>query len=616
MKPWLALVFCCLVVVLAIPAAARQSEEALARVAVGAYRDGFYDVARQELETFVATYPDSPHISHIRLILFLTYLQLHAGAEAADIWPQLDAEEVAAAGFSVPHLLSKLSLCLLRAERGDDARPFLEHIVTRYPRAAVTASARFYLGRLHFAAGEYAAAEEVLAPLHDDPDAAAGDVPKRELLYLLAMARYRQGRYSAALPLFASLTTSGDYRQLPLDVCRWHALVTETAIRAADIPAARRHLDAWRHDCPDDEAISRALLLVGKALIAAGEHEAAASYLRAAADHPALDDNGRRIVLRLLAADARRENREAELAGWLERLLPLEEGEPGYRTHLRALATLRYRLGEHDAAVAACRELFRRYPDAAGDSTLLFYLADSLVAAGRCAQLLDETSRRIDFAALETPDVFHLRIALLRAHCLREGGRPADAFTLLRRIYTWPVAAGHRLTLLDRFYDLAREQGVAERDWIAAEVLRYYSLDHRADVALLQQHLHLVYTVADHFHRLGAYDQAIPSLLWLRQHLPETAVELRRQMLFILGDSLFHCQEDIPAINTFEELLPLAVDSQREVVMLRLVQLYQRQGFGDKQRRLAAELAAVTADDALRRALQSYIRPPAGKPSP
>ncbi|MBN2231967.1 MAG: tetratricopeptide repeat protein [Deltaproteobacteria bacterium] len=618
MKSWLAVAVGCLIIVLAVPAAARQSEDALARVAIGAYRDGFYDVARQELETFVATYPESPHISQIRLILFLTYLQVHACTEAADIWPRLGGdEEVAAAGFSVPQLLLRLSLCLLRSDRGNAARPFLEHLVARYHRTAVASPARFHLGRLLFAAGEFAGAEAALAPLIEEPDRTACGVPEADLFYLLGMARYRQAKYPAALVLFESLTASGDWRRLPLDVCRRHALVTETAVRANDVAAARRHLAAWRSACPDDGAVSRGLLLVGEKLAAAGDYEAAGGYLRAAVEHPALDVRGRYAALGLLAGAARQGNREAELAGIIEQLLPLEEeGTKEHRSHLQALAALRYRLGEYDAAVAACGALFHRYPETAGESSQLFILADSLAAAGRCPELVDEMPRRVDFAALETPDAFHVRIGLLLVRCLGTEGRPVEAFRLLQRIYAWPAAAEFRLLLLGRGYALAREPGSAGRDWIAAEVLRHYSLDNREDVALLRDHPYLVYAVADRFYRSGAYDQALPSLAWLRQNLPATATELRRQILFVLGDSLFHLQDDIPAIGTFEELLPLTADRQRELTMLRLVQLYHRRGFAEKQRRLAAELAAVTTDEELRRALRSYMPEPVGKGSP
>ena len=61
----------------------KRSEGEIAKVAIGAYQDGFYEVAKEELEDFLIAYADSGYVSQIKLILLLTCLHLGECQEAS-----------------------------------------------------------------------------------------------------------------------------------------------------------------------------------------------------------------------------------------------------------------------------------------------------------------------------------------------------------------------------------------------------------------------------------------------------------------------------------------------------------------------------------------------------
>jgi len=69
----------------------KRSEEEIAKVAIGAYQDSFYEVAKDELKDFLITYPDSSYASQIKLILLLTCLHLDECQEASLLWPEIQS---------------------------------------------------------------------------------------------------------------------------------------------------------------------------------------------------------------------------------------------------------------------------------------------------------------------------------------------------------------------------------------------------------------------------------------------------------------------------------------------------------------------------------------------
>ncbi|MBW1646026.1 MAG: tetratricopeptide repeat protein, partial [Deltaproteobacteria bacterium] len=183
-------------------AAVERSEGDIAKVAIGAYRDGFYDVAREELEDFLRRYPASPYAYQIKLVLYLTYLHLQECPAAAKLWPAVNQPaELRQSGFAAAQLLLQLGFCFYQHGDPDEARRYLEKVATADPRTAQAALAGFYLGKIAFQAGDCRRAAEILAPLQAGKNAVLDDGCRRELLYMLALCRYRLADYRRALPL-------------------------------------------------------------------------------------------------------------------------------------------------------------------------------------------------------------------------------------------------------------------------------------------------------------------------------------------------------------------------------------------------------------------------------
>ena len=96
-----------LLLVPAAPLAAGEHDDA--RVAFGAYADGLYAFAAQELDSFLQRYPDSDMIGRVRLTRLLCALALKDCDRAATLLPALEKTAVppefgVAAPVSYTHL--------------------------------------------------------------------------------------------------------------------------------------------------------------------------------------------------------------------------------------------------------------------------------------------------------------------------------------------------------------------------------------------------------------------------------------------------------------------------------------------------------------------------------
>ncbi|MBN2706079.1 MAG: hypothetical protein JXR89_06545, partial [Deltaproteobacteria bacterium] len=152
------------------PASADEYDDA--RVAFGAFEDGLYDFAGQELERFLENHPTSKMAGRVRLTLLLCALELGDCGRAAELFPIVGKSSIPAElGIEPARLQLQLAFCRLAHGERAEARRCLHALLKDYASAAAAAEARLALARLYFADQDFAAANREITPLVEIVDA-------------------------------------------------------------------------------------------------------------------------------------------------------------------------------------------------------------------------------------------------------------------------------------------------------------------------------------------------------------------------------------------------------------------------------------------------------------
>ena len=107
------------------PRPARAGEYDDARVAFGAFDDGLYDFARQELQQFLRRYPQSKMRDKARLLLVLSLLEEKDCEKAAANFAKLEKTgAVVRYGVDPAALRLQLAYCFLKAGQVEKRKTF------------------------------------------------------------------------------------------------------------------------------------------------------------------------------------------------------------------------------------------------------------------------------------------------------------------------------------------------------------------------------------------------------------------------------------------------------------------------------------------------------------
>ncbi len=595
--------------------AAGRSEGDIAKVAIGAYRDGFYDVAREELEDFLHRYPTSPYAGQIKLVLYLTYLHLGSCQAAGKIWPQINQPaELQKSGFSPSQLLLQLGLCFYRHDDAANARVYLEKILAAYPLAPQADLARFYLGKMAFASERWRQAREQLEKLLAKKDAVLTKAYRQELLYMAAICRYRLADYREALPLLDDFYRRYGQQLEPAGRCFFCQAITDAALKTGRLPRARQAVARWEQECPRAPALNKALLLLGEAFYRQQQWESAAAPLRRLLARPGVEPETRIRVYGYLVNISIKTRRPEQAAAYLEKLLPLTRGQAAYARNLRLLARLYADRGDWRRCRRTLERFFAAYPEE-DDFKLLLLYGQAASRTSSCAAFCRFLASRVDLERLDYRDHFQVDVVRQYASCLEKTGNYRQAFLALGRLYAHESRRPARIMLLAALNRLALQgRQSASLSWVADQVIENFPLDDADCEALLQRYPLLVLTVADQFYQRQQYGQALPSLLWLQSLPPARTTAFIAKVRLLLAECYWRLHKDENAIPLYELLLNGENPEYRELSGLRLLAIYQRLGYREKRARALQRLLAVARDPALRRQLRRELA--AGKKKP
>jgi len=584
----------------------KRSEEEIAKVAIGAYQDGFYEVAKEELEDFLIAYPDSGYVSQIKLILFLTCLHLSECQEASQLWSDVGGKTALEnSGFSQSQLLFQLGFCFFQELKFELAEQYFRQILTAYPRGDLACQARFFLVKMAFHRAAYDQAAADAAQLLAVKNAHLSPVQNKELLYFSGLSYYRIGRYDNALPLLRQYFASYADGMGKSAKIFYYKILIKTSLQTAKLALANQFLDMWLHDYPQSEGITAALYLVGEANYKHHHYARASSCLKQAVSRTDLDQDQRRAAYGYLVNILLTEDQRPELLACLEKLIPLEKGLKEQKKHLKLLGTLYYGAKKYNRCLDSLSRLLQAFPETVADEDVLLMYISAGRAVGQCAAVIKTLSSHFDFSRVKTSSPTLLSAGYFYGLCLEQEQRYPDAFYWFQQLYKRDGNRESKAKLLAAMNRVSLKTKKPEPFlWVAETIVRDFSLDNPEDEKLLKKHPFLVLSAATYFYRRQQYEQAIPSLLWLRELPGEKYPELHDQAVFFLAESYYHREKINDAIPLYVELVDGSAGRYRELAALRLVTLYERQGYKKKKAEIYRTLSEITGDPDLEKALE------------
>ncbi|NPA24446.1 MAG: tetratricopeptide repeat protein [Deltaproteobacteria bacterium] len=569
------------------PAAASEFDDA--RVAFGAFDDGLYDFARQELERFVKNYPHSEMREKAYLLLVLCALEGHDCRAAAGYLAEFDQDEVIAGlGVDPAALRLHLAYCFMKAGKSDQARGILLRVTAMKKFPEAVARARYELARIYFARNDFKSAEAMAAPLlakdRRHKNRALG-IDDATLVWIAAFSRFHLKKYRAALPLIKEILAGRDRFALKGDDLQaLYGIAIESAWQVRDVETIKKFLHGWMQSAGknlDLKKFSSALALV-------------TDLFRAQGRLPELEDSLKRAVAgqlpqaekvshyEALIEIARLKNDETAFKKYLEAVVPLEKKTSKRRiSHLRALLRISFKHKDYPAVARYGAMLSDEDGDFWFEEKYYFPFLSSLKELGRCNELVRYVPGRLppwqsNLPAGELKRRCYLEIAA--GDCLMRLQRYYEAETLYRSVYghcSDPELRLMQLATLSRVATKIKDGKNLEK-WISSEVIKNFPLDRDGNEKLLGRYPELVLLVAEYFFRNREYSQAMPSLFWLEKLKP--AVAFRDRVNFLLAESCYRSGEINDALSRYQALYRSAKEPElRYLAALRLAAYYEKQ---------------------------------------
>jgi tetratricopeptide (TPR) repeat protein len=568
------------------PRPVRAGEYDDARVAFGAFDDGLYDFARQELERFLQSYPRSKMRDKARLLLVLSCLEGGDCTAAAENFRLLGKTgAVVRYGVDPAGLKLQLAYCFMRAGQVKPAEKYLLEVVAAKPDEPAAARARYELARIYYDRGDYAAADKMVSPLLEAGrrQTQAPGVDESIAVWIAGLSRYHLQDWGRALPLLVEVTAKNRHYSLsPAELQEVYAAAVECAAETRNLDAVPSLLQGWvaaSGSKLDYTRLSAALDRVLPLFRESGRLEQLKIFLEktVASSLPAAV---RIAHYNALIEIARREHDGARLKNLLEQVIALEAPAAAERIrHLQAL--LRLCFAEKDfSGVVKCGERLESEDPAFWSSEKFYYpYLASLRELGRCRDLVARVPSRLPPYQANLPAAELQRRSLLEqaaGQCLVKLKRWFDAVTFYKEIYSHsdrPEVRIRQLALLLRLAGRIRE-GKGVEKWVGERVIADFPLDRKENEKLLRNYPGLVLLVAERFSRAGKYDKALPSLLWLEKL--QLKGKLADRVTFLLADACYRSGRVVEAIPRYEAIYEHGSDRNfRYLSALRLAGFYE-----------------------------------------
>ncbi|HDS15766.1 MAG TPA: hypothetical protein ENN66_03980 [Proteobacteria bacterium] len=588
-----------------------------ARVAFGAFEDGLYDFAGQELERFLKNHSTSKMVGRVRLTLLLCALELGDCGRAAELFHVVRKSSTPAElGIEPARLQLQLAFCRLAQGNRAEARRCLHELLEEYAESASVPEARLALARIYFADQDFAAANREITPLVESVGAEQKRVEalgRHEINWIAAFSRYQIQDYPGGLAAQQSiLARLDDYAFSPVELQEFFVMVIDSAGHCRAQPTVKTILELWLQ-LPDGILLPDKLSAALQEALRLEPELGQAVWLEPALVRVvkfSLPVAEKIIFYRYLIEMARQRQDEDVLCRRLNEILSLLPSSHQQRiAYLRSLLWLEYRRQHLSEVVKVGRNLVDEDKNFWREELVFAPYLNALAAVGDCAEFVRYVPSALPPVSPEQePDPTRFGFDLTAGRCLRKMGRERDAAVFFRSIYKYYSSPRKRLQLLSELYLVAAADGarLETEDWIRTEVKAHFPLDRRENEELLRSYPELVLLVAEQFFREKAYAQAQPSLLWLETL--SLGPELVDRVTFFLAESFHRSQESGEAWPRYLALYKNNESNFRYLAALRLVTYYEGQGETVELAKLYRDLLAWEKDPLVAREFKRKLK--------
>lgn len=411
-----------LVIGLAAAVHAETAEETQIGLANGCFQRGYYDMAAEAYEEYLAEFPEGAHVNDALLRLGECQYAENNLEKALDSFNKLLERGVQ--GTERQRALLRKGELLYRLGRLEEALPLLTELAVPGSGAEVRAGALYYKGLAHYSAGDMTAAEEAFSTL-------INDLPNDALVpyarYRLGFVYLGKGQDEKAAVAFTEVADSQADDALRMD-SRFRAAETYDKLGWYDaaVAAYAKLLEAFPGSQYEEEAA------LGKvwALYHAGKFEQA---YQAASAYRAAHPQGETVPgMTYLQANCLQQQKKYDEALALYRQVRENHPDSGFAGRcLYKTAWTLYLSGRNEEAKQAIRTFLDEYggADMAGDAA--FLRGTILVSEGNFGDALEEfrlVAESKKYAGSEFVAEAHYKVG----ECLTKLGQPDEAARVFR----------------------------------------------------------------------------------------------------------------------------------------------------------------------------------------
>ncbi len=191
-----------------------SEDEQLIRVGIGAFKDGFYDIAEKQFSNFIRFYPKHDKVPDICYLLGRTLLIQGKSKEAMSLFSKIieDGKHFE----NMDYALLRMAEVKIRLGSRDEAAKYLLSIIKNFPKFEQIGYTYYLLGLLEFGSNQLAASESTFKKVSQYSK-------NNELIhssfFWLGILSFKQRQYETAVGYFQNLWEN--HQSLPPEYIRY-----------------------------------------------------------------------------------------------------------------------------------------------------------------------------------------------------------------------------------------------------------------------------------------------------------------------------------------------------------------------------------------------------------
>ncbi|MEA3333736.1 MAG: hypothetical protein U9Q58_09080, partial [Pseudomonadota bacterium] len=426
-------------------------------------------------------------------------------------------------------------------------------------------------------------------------------VDRQTVYWIAALSRYQLKAFKAALPpLQIIVAEAKSFLLSHRELQDLYAITIESAWHCKKVKTLKNIIQNWLR-IPEKELnlsqLSAALRLVAD-LLQVRDRLADIREELVQVVHFDISKKDKIVLYGLLIEIDRKKEDGKSLKNWLEAIIPLQPPALPLRlNHLQSLLLLNFQQKDFAGTVTVGRRLLKEDKNFWQKERFYFPYLSSLNKLGKCREIVKWVPTQLPlYDKNGVPGQRRCFLDIMAGNCLQKLKHFDDAVVFYRLLYIHYSDPLTRVKILDTLHALAFRIDERQKldDWISAEVVAHFSLDRRENEKLLRGSPELVLLVADHFFRTQSYVKAQPSLLWLEKL--DLQGEIADRVEFLLAEVYYRCEDLAEALVRYQALYEGGGQEFRYLAALRLVTIYEVQGYSRKRIKLYKDLIRWESD--------------------